>query len=119
MKVETIRVSAASKLGWIKAQQEKMTGQERESPREYIERESHYVWGRRYLLKIVERDSVPQVLLRHKTIVPQVRPGTSAERRQEVFDEWYRAQLRVAVQPLIAKGNRRWASKWDVFSFRG
>jgi hypothetical protein len=103
MKVETIRVFAASKLGWIKEQQKKITGQERESEREYIERESHYLWGKRYLLKIVERDAPPQVELRHSKMVLQVRPGTDMRRRQVILDEWYRAQLRAAVEPLVAK----------------
>jgi predicted metal-dependent hydrolase len=103
MKVETIRVFAASKLGWIKEQQKKITGQDRESPRAYIERESHYLWGRRYLLRIVERDSPPLVQLRHNKVILQVRPATGAERRQEILDEWYRRQLRAAAQPLIVK----------------
>ena len=103
MKPETIRVFAASKLGWIKEQQRKITGQDRESRREYIERESHYLWGRRYLLRIVERESPPQVQLRHNKMILQVRPATGAGRRQEIIEKWIRAQLRAAVQPLIAK----------------
>jgi predicted metal-dependent hydrolase len=52
MNAETIRVFAISKIGWIRQQHAKLRGQERESPREYIDRESHYVWGNRYLLKV-------------------------------------------------------------------
>ncbi len=103
MDVETIRVFAVSKLSWIKKQQQKVTEQERESPREYVERESHYVWGKRYLLKVVEEDSRPQIELRHSEMVLQVRPATSTERRREILDEWYRGQLRAAVKPLITK----------------
>ena len=51
MNLDTIRVFAISKLGWIKQQQKKLRGQERETPREYLDRESHYVWGKRYLLR--------------------------------------------------------------------
>ena len=51
MRLDTIRVFAISKLGWIKQQQKKLQEQERETPREYLDRESHYVWGKRYLLK--------------------------------------------------------------------
>jgi predicted metal-dependent hydrolase len=43
MRAETIRVFAISKIGWIRQQQAKLKGQERESPREYLDRESHYV----------------------------------------------------------------------------
>jgi predicted metal-dependent hydrolase len=103
MRAETIRVFAVSKLGWIKEQQKKITAQERESPREYIERESHYLWGKRYLLKIVEQENPPQVQLRHNKMILHVRPVTNAERRQEILDEWYRVQLRAAAAPLIAK----------------
>ena len=52
MKMETIRLYAISKLGWIKQQQKLLREQEREAPREFLERESHYVWGKRYLLNI-------------------------------------------------------------------
>src|ERR1039458_7481772 len=75
MKLETIRVYAISKLGWIKQQQKKLRGQERETPREYLDRESHYVWGKRYLLQIIERDATPTLELKHRKIVLRVRPG--------------------------------------------
>src|SRR6266403_1725066 len=61
MKAEIIRVFAISKLGWIKKQQQKLRDQERETPREYIDRESHYVWGKRYLLKLSESDQTPHL----------------------------------------------------------
>jgi predicted metal-dependent hydrolase len=61
MNLDTIRVFAISKLGWIKQQQTKIRGQERETPRGYLERESHYVWGKRYLLKVIEYDEAPSV----------------------------------------------------------
>ncbi len=56
MRVDTIRLFAISKLDWIKRQQTKLREQEREAPREYVERESHYLWGKRYLLTIRESD---------------------------------------------------------------
>ena len=54
MSLDTIRVFAISKLGWIKQQQKKLQKQDRETPREYLDRESHYVWGKRYLLTVSE-----------------------------------------------------------------
>jgi len=65
MTLDTVRVFAISKLGWIKQQQEKLRGQERETPREYLDRESHFVWGKRYLLKVIECDATPSVELKH------------------------------------------------------
>lgn len=74
MKLETIRVFAISKLGWIRQQQKKLREQIRETPREYLERESHYVWGKRYLLKVVENHAAPRVELKQSRIV--LRMGT-------------------------------------------
>jgi predicted metal-dependent hydrolase len=103
MKLETIRVYAISKLGWIKQQQKKLRGQERETPREYLDRESHYVWGKRYLLQIIERDATPKLELKHRKIVLRVRPGIREDKKQAIVDEWYRAELRKAVVVLIGK----------------
>src|SRR3972149_3836684 len=68
MSLETIRVFAIAKLGWIRQQQKKLQEQERETPREYLDRESHYLWGKRYLLKIVEADAAPEVKLKHNVM---------------------------------------------------
>lgn len=103
MALDTIRVFAISKLAWIKSQQRKMQAQDREPPREYLDRESHYLWGRRYLLKIVEKDAAPMITLKHSKLVMQLRPGTDDARRQEILDAWYREQLRSVVPTLIAK----------------
>lgn len=100
MSLDTIRVFAISKLGWIKKQQEKLRGQERETLREYLDRESHYVWGKRYLLKIIEKDAAPQVTLRHSRLFLQIRPATSDEKKKDILEEWYREQLKEAVPPL-------------------
>ena len=79
MSLDTIRVFAISKLDWIKQQQQKLREQERETPREYLDRESHYVWGKRYLLKVVESDRPPSVALNHSHMVLCGSPGSGEE----------------------------------------
>jgi len=103
MKLDTIRVFAISKLGWIKHQQQKLREQERETPREYLDRESHSVWGKRYLLKVVEQDSPPGVELAHSTMILRVRPDATEEKKESIVADWYRRQLKEAVPALIAK----------------
>jgi len=103
MSLDTIRVFAISKLGWIKQQQQKLRGQERETRREYLDRESHYVWGKRYLLKVVEEDAAPTVELKHSTMILRVRPGTNDETKQATVARWYREQIKAAVPALLAK----------------
>lgn len=103
MDIATIRVFAISKLAWIKQQQQKVRAQERETPREYLDHESHYAWGKRYLLKVVEQEAAAAVELKHSKILLGVRPGSGEEKKQAVLEEWYREQIKAAVPPLTAK----------------
>lgn len=106
MALDTVRVFALSKLGWIKAQRENMAAQEREAPREYLERESHYVWGRRYLLKLVEVDAAPSVELLHRALVLATRSSADAAARDTVLARWYREQVRLRAATLVAEWSR-------------
>jgi len=110
MDLETIRVYAVNKLSWIKKQQDKIAKQEREPKREFINRESHYFQGERYLMKIIEHNSPPKVELKHKTIELCVRPNSTLEKRKEVMDDWYRQQLKVEISKLI----ELWSKKINI-----
>jgi predicted metal-dependent hydrolase len=103
MSLDTIRVFAIAKLGWIKQEQKKLRGQERETPREYLDRESHYVWGKRYLLKVIEEPSAPKVQLVHSKMILRVGPGTGRDTKQDIVAQWYREQIKAAVPNLISK----------------
>ena len=118
MNIDTIRVYAISRLGWIKKQQQKLRAQERETPREYLNRESHYVWGKRYLLKIIEREAPSAVTLQHSSIVLQLRADSSQEKKQIVLDEWYRRQLKLAIPDLIALWERRIGVRVNEFGIK-
>ncbi len=110
MDLDTIRIFAISKLAWIKKQQEKLRGQARHSPREYINRESHYVWGKRYLMKVIEHDSPPYVELKHSALILHIRRGADEDKKQAILDEWYREQLKGEINLLIQK----WAPHMGV-----
>ncbi len=110
MDLETIRVYAVSKLGWIKKQQDKIAKQKREPIREYINRESHYFQGERYLMKVIEKNAPPKVELKHSKIELHVRPKAPTVKRMQVMDEWYRQQLKVEIPKLIS----RWEKKLNV-----
>src|SRR5260370_647699 len=103
MSLDSIRLFAISKLAWIRQQQKKMRAQERESAREYIERESLYVWGTRYLLNVIERNQAPSVELKHGRLLLSVRPGCPLAKRQTIVEQWYRDQVRLALPALIAR----------------
>jgi predicted metal-dependent hydrolase len=118
MNLDTIRVFAISKLDWIKKHQQKIRSQDRETPREYIDRESHYLWGKRYLLDLVELDTSPSLELCHDRLVLQVRPGTNVIKKRDIINEFYRQQLEAAISLLIDKWERLMGVSISSFSIR-
>src|ERR1700730_3913680 len=80
-RLEVARAYAISRLGWIRVQQSKLREQAREAPRKFVERETHYLWGRRYLLTIRYENVKPFVVLDHRRITLTVRPGASFENK--------------------------------------
>ncbi|EGV27820.1 protein of unknown function DUF45 [Thiorhodococcus drewsii AZ1] len=109
-RLEVARAYAITKLGWIREQQTQLRDQARETPREFVERESHHLWGRRHLLTVIERDAKPSVSVDHKRITLSVRPGSNQTRRAEIIHEWHKSLLHAAVPPLI----RSWEPRLGV-----
>lgn len=118
MSLETIRVFAISKLDWIRKQQKKFQEQERETPREYFERESHFVWGKRHLLTVIESDSPSLIELKDNHMILSVPGGADAEQRQGIIEHWYRRQLKEAAAPLIAAWEHRMGVKVEQLFVR-
>ncbi len=107
---EVARAYAVSRIGWIRDKQKKLRDQARETTRQFVERESHYLWGRRYLLSIAEEDAKPSVQLSHRKITLTVRPGSDVRKRSMVLHEWHKSLLHEVVPALIQK----WEPKLKV-----
>jgi len=105
--LEVVRAYVASKLRWIRDQQAKLRGQARETTRQYVERESHYLWGRRYLLSVREAETKPAIRLDHRRIVLTVRPGANRAKREEIIHEWHKSLLHNSLPKLIQKWEPR------------
>ena len=107
MDLDTIRVFAISKLQWIKKQQLAFKKQDRETPREYLTRESHYFLGERYLLKVIKYNGSSKIVLKKNAIEIFIRPDTTQEKRKELLDEWYRSELKKIAPHLIEKWEKK------------
>lgn len=109
-RLDVARAYAISKLMWIRQQQEQLKNQARETPRAYVDRESHYLWGRRRLLKVEFADAKPSVKYDHRSITLTVRPGSDVEKRASVMHEWHKSLLHAVVPGLLSK----WQEKLGV-----
>lgn len=105
-----LRAYAITRLSWIRKQQATFHAQAREAPRRYITRESHNLWGRRYLLDVQYVDAKPGVRQDHKQITLMVRPGSNEVKRADVIHEWHKAQLHAVLPGLI----RTWEPRLGV-----
>jgi predicted metal-dependent hydrolase len=109
-RLSVARAYAISRLGWIRHQQERFRSQSREAPRRFIPRESHYLWGRRYLLTVASDGTKPGVSIDHKRITLTVRAESDVEKRDAVMHGWHKSLLHEVVPALIKK----WEPKLQV-----
>lgn len=100
---EVINLFAISKIAWIKKQIEKYEKQPRQSEREYVSGESHYLWGRRYKLEIRYTKTANNVEIKANKLILTVRENSSQLQRETIMNEWYRSQLKAKLPPLIEK----------------
>jgi predicted metal-dependent hydrolase len=100
---EQVRLAVIQRLPWIKRQRQQLQDAARQSPREMVTGESHYVWGERHRLKVIQRPGRAHVEVDGKTLLLYVPEDTDGEARSKLLQDWQRKQLRLAVPPLIAR----------------
>jgi predicted metal-dependent hydrolase len=115
---QAVRTAVASRLGWIRRQQKKLVGQERQSQREYVSRESHYFFGRRYLLHVIYHDGGGRISMDGRNCIDLYVPfGAGRRKRERVLQEWYRKELKVLIPSVVARWEKTMGLKvteWGV-----
>jgi predicted metal-dependent hydrolase len=114
---EQVRLAVIQRLPWIKKQRKQLKEAARQSPREMVTGESHYVWGIRHRLKIIERPGRAHVEVDGQRLILYVPEGTDTDSRLKLLQDWQRKQLRLAVPPLIVKWEpiiERKVPRWSV-----
>lgn len=101
---EQIRLAVVQRLSWIKRKRDELQRAERQSEREMVTGESHYVWGVRRRLRVIERPGRGHVEVDADRLLLYVPPGADAAARRRLLEAWQRRQLREAIPPLI----RQW-----------
>lgn len=112
-----IRMAVINRIPWIKQQQRSFAAQPRQSARQMVSGECHYLWGKRYRLNLVERAGRHEVKVSGGKIHLFVNPGTSVENRALVLTEFYRAQLKIEVEKRLPEWQQRIAVEvvdWSV-----
>ena len=103
-----VRLAVVTRLGWIRRRQAEFERQARQSRRELVTGESHYVDGRRYRLDVIESDGPPAVrLVSNRTLALHVRPGDARNARDAVLQRWHRQRLQRRLPELLSRWEPR------------
>lgn len=130
LKIGDVRDFVIARLGWIRKQAGRIQARENASSREFLEGETHYVWGKQYFLTLQEKEQAPSVMLEHDKMVLTIRSGADQDKRRAVVEKWHRDQIRKAGPELIRKWEkiigveveklfvRRMKTKWGSCNIR-
>ena len=109
-----IRMAVIHRIPWIRKQQANFAKQVRQSTREMTSGETHYLWGRRYRLEVIELDAtqslVRSVKLKGGKLILTISTGTSTADKLKILNEYYRTRLKARAPDLIHK----WSEQIDV-----
>lgn len=105
-----IRMAVISRIPWIKKQQNNLARQARQSDREMVSGECHYLWGKQYRLNVIERGGRHEVKIEREEINLYVNPGTLVENKALVLTEYYRVDLKTRIEMSIS----HWQDKIGV-----
>lgn len=105
---DAVRLALISRLGWIRRQRRAFLEQDRQSAREMVTGETHYVEGRSCRLKVVSSEAPASVELRNnRTLLIQIRPELNADQRLAVLERWYRNRLKAMAGELVRIWSKR------------
>ncbi len=114
---DQVRLAVVSRLPWIKRQRDQLQSAQRQTIREMVTGESHYVWGSRLRLNVIERPGRAHIEIDRDRFLLYTPTDTTTEHRREVLDRWYRDRLRQTVPDLIEKWERKMrvtVPKWSI-----
>ena len=116
-----IRMAVIHRIPWIRKQQASFIKKARQSTREMINGETHYLWGRRYRLEVLELDTAqnlaPNVKLKGGKLILSVHTKTSTTDRLKLLNEYYRTRLKARIPTLVTQWSKQLkvnVTSWQV-----
>lgn len=118
MSETSVRMAIIGRLAWIKKQQADFKEQRRQSKREMISGESHYLWGKHYRLNVIERKGSHVIKKRGKWLDLYVSPNATQDNRRKVIEVFYRIELKTALDDLLVEWQKRLHVKLNAYGIR-
>lgn len=118
MSETSVRMAIIGRLSWIKKQQANFKEQRRQSKREMISGESHYLWGKHYRLNVIERKGKHVIKKRGKWLDLYVSSNATQDNRRKVIEVFYRIELKTALDDLLVEWQKRLHVKLNAYGIR-
>lgn len=114
-----VKAFIAQHAVWIRQQQDLFKARKQAARREtFLERDAHYIWGRRYLVTVRETTNKPYAELHNGWLRLHVLPDCTEHDRRQLVDTWEREALRAAIQTLIVHWEPVMGVKVERFSLQ-
>ena len=87
---------------------DRMLSQERQSKREYVSGESHYLWGKPYRLQVIYEGKQRKIVRTPTKIIMTVPEGTSPfiPEKNYLFG-WYRQELKALLESVVSQCEKK------------
>lgn len=118
MSETAVRMAIIGRLTWIKKQQADFNEQRRQSKREMMSGESHYLWGKHYRLNVIERHGKHVIKKHGHWLDLYVSPNSTVENRRKFIEEFYRSELKIALDELLVEWQKRLQVKMNAYGIR-
>lgn len=101
---EAVRMAVINRLSWIRQQRSRFQLQPRQTERQMVSGETHYLFGTRCRLRFIADTGPARVTLRGKTMLElRARAESTAEQREALLYAFYRAEMKQRVPALLDK----------------
>ena len=115
---EEIRLHVLKKLPEIIKVRNRMLSQQRQTKREFVSGEAHYIWGKPYRLQVIYDGKKSSVVKTPNKLILSVPPGTTAESRERIIMEWYRKELKRVLESVVVRCERRTGITADEYRIK-
>lgn len=102
---KTIYNFIKSRKEWILKKQKYILDNNIKAPLKYENGETHYLWGKAYMLQLIKNDNIKHVLIDEAKSIMYlpVPPRSTIEKRERIMVEFYRNELKIAIPPVLEK----------------
>ena len=104
---EEIKLFVIKKLPEITKVRDRMLAQERQSKREYVSGESHYLWGKPYRLQVIHEGTQYKIVKTPTKIIMTAPEDATTESKERTFIEWYRQELMRVLQSVVERCEKK------------